>query len=106
MSDGKENYLLLRLFRTPIQVKMIEILLQHHDDYFTLSKMAKMIEASPGSISKRITYLKELGVIKFVEGSEKTRIFKLNVGNALADLLLDFYQKLNRIGVKNLKNQL
>lgn len=86
------------LFRTPIQVKIIEELLKRSSEYFTISRMAKIINASPSAVSSRVEALKELGIVRFIPGSEKAKIFSLNKGSRITKILMEFYAKLTTSG--------
>lgn len=92
------NLDLYAIFRTPIQVRIIEELLKRPNEYFTISRMAKLIDSSASAISSRISVLSELGIIKFIPGSEKAKIFYLNKDSEVTRILIEFYIKLRKIG--------
>ena len=100
MAEEKKEITLYRVFRTPTQVRIIEELLKKPDEYFTLSRMAKTIGASPSAISQRIDELLELDLIKFVPGSEKTKIFRLNRDSPITKALIELYHKLKELNQK------
>jgi len=91
------NLDLYTIFRTPTQVRIIEELLKRPNEYFTISRMAKLIDSSPSAISSRIGALSELGIIRFIPGSEKARIFYLNKNSEVTKILIEFYMKLRKI---------
>ncbi len=91
---------LYAIFRTPTQVRIIEELLKRPNEYFTISRMAKLIDSSPSAISSRISILSDLGIIKFIPGSEKARIFYLNKNSEVTKILIEFYMKLRKIEKK------
>lgn len=82
---------LTKLFETPLQVKIIEKLLEKPSEYYTISKMARVVGASPAAVAKRIERLEKFKLVKMIEGAGKTKIFKFNEENELAIALLDFY---------------
>ncbi len=94
------NLGLFSLFRTPTQVKIIEELLKRPNEYFTMSRMAKLIKSSPSAVSSRIDTLHRLGIIKFIPGSEKARIFYLNKNSEITSILMDFYMRLRKIKIE------
>jgi len=87
---------LFELFRTPTQVKIIEELLKRPMEYFTISRMAKIIDASPSAVSAKVISLEKLGLIRFVGGSEKAKIFYLNRDSQLVKILIDFFNRISR----------
>ena len=89
---------LYQIFRTPTQVRIIEELLKRPNDYFTVSKMAKIINASPSAVSLRVERLGKLGIVRFVGSSEKAKIFKLNTDSPIVKALLEFAEKLEKVG--------
>ena len=88
---------LYQIFRTPTQVRIIEELLKRPNDYFTVSKMAKIINASPSAVSSRVENLGKLGIVRFVGSSEKAKIFRLNTDHPIVKALIEFVNKLNAI---------
>lgn len=92
---------LVTLFRTPTQVRIIEELLKRQNEYFTISRMAKLINSSPSAVSTRIDKLSKIGLIKFIPGSEKARIFCLNKESEVTKALMEFYTKLKKIEMIN-----
>ncbi|MCD6491118.1 MAG: hypothetical protein ACP6IQ_00045 [Candidatus Njordarchaeia archaeon] len=90
-------FTLYQIFRTPTQVKIIEELLKRPDEYFTLSRMSKIVQASPSAVSTKLMELKKLNIIHFMKSSEKAKIFRLNKENRVVRLLLEFYKELNKI---------
>jgi len=82
------------IFRTPLQVRIIEELLNRPNEYFTVSRMAKLLNASPSAVSSRVENLKKIGILKFISGSEKAKIFSLNKNHPVSRILADFYKKL------------
>jgi len=84
---------LYELFRTPVQVRIIEELLSNPSEYFTINKMAKKLNVSPSSVSARVSHLENLGLIKVIS-TDKAKVFSLNKDNEIVKHLLDFYLRL------------
>jgi len=86
---------LYEIFRTPVQVKIIEELLKRQNEYFTISRMAKIIDASPSAVASRVDSLIKIGIVKVISGSEKAKIFTINKENPIVKNLINFYLKLS-----------
>ena len=91
---------LYQLFRTPTQVRIIEELLKNPNEYFTISKMAKLINASPSAVSSKIERLSKLGIVKIVGPGEKAKIFRLNPKSPIVKALIEFVKTLENITEK------
>jgi len=85
---------LYKIFETPLQVKIIEILLENPNEYFTVSKMARVVKASPAAVARRIEKLVKLKLVKLLEGVGKTKIFKLNEEESIVIALMEFFNSI------------
>ncbi len=95
-SDGgmSNQITLYEIFETPLQVKILEVLLENPNEYFTVSKMARMVRASPAAVARRIRKLVKLNIVKLIEGVGKTKIFKLNDEENVVIALIDFFNNI------------
>lgn len=80
------------IFKTNLQVKLLEIFLENPNELFSTRILAKMLSTSPSSIIPRLKELRDLGVIKEI-GTSRLKLYQLNQ-NRLTEILLQFYKQI------------
>lgn len=87
------------IFETKLQALIIEQLLEHNDEFFTISQMARNLGVSSSAVSSRLPKINDLGLIQVLP-AKRAKIFKLNEDSQLAKILKNSYKKLKRLDLK------
>lgn len=85
------------LFGPSIHLRVMELFLDYPEDQMNLREIARRTEKNPGSISRVMPRLVELGILNQYKIGKVTHAFSLNTANSLALALIDIKSKLENI---------
>ena len=86
-----------KIFGKTAQMTVLMNLIEKKNETTYLSGIAKETGLSNASVSKVITPLIRSGVVTEKSLGKQTRIFHMNMENEAANLIIDFYGKINQI---------
>lgn len=95
--ETKNKLYLPTVFETELQTKIVETLLQNPEESYTLSEMARLLDATSSGIKRCIVSLQEHGYVMVRIHSTHCYLFALNTEHQLIKALLPFYQRLKTI---------
>ena len=75
----------------------MELFLDYPEDQMNLREIARRVNKNPGSISRVMPRLVELGILNQYKIGKVTYAFSLNAKSSLASVLLDVKLKLENI---------
>ncbi len=79
------------------RITILETLLKDRDKITYLSGLAEETGLSHSSVSRVIEALVRVGIVKEEPLGKQTKIFKLNEGNKLSQLMIRFYEELEKL---------
>ncbi len=83
------------------RIVILETLLKNRDKFTYLSGLAEEAGLSHSSVSRVIEDLIKIGIVEERPLGKQTKIFRLNEGNKLTQLMIRFYQDLEDLQGKN-----
>jgi predicted transcriptional regulator len=83
------------------RITILEMLLKDRGQITYLSGLAKETGLSHSSVSRVIEDLVRIGIVEEEPPGKQTKIFKLNEGNKLTQLVIRFYQDLEDLQGRN-----
>jgi len=86
--------LIEKIFGKNAQLTVLVSLLQNRGKATYLSGIAAEAALSHSSVARVIEPLIEIGVVKEERAGKQVRIFRLNEGNEITKLIIEFYDKL------------
>ncbi len=89
-----------KIFGKTAQMTVLINLIERQNEPTYLSGIAEETGLSHASVSRVITPLIESGVVTEKPFAKQTRIFYMNMENEAANLIIDFYNKINHIEVE------
>jgi predicted transcriptional regulator len=89
-----------KIFGKTAQMTVLINLIERQNEPTYLSGIAEETGLSHASVSRVITPLIESGVVAQKPFAKQTRIFYMNMENEAANLIIDFYNKINHIEVE------
>lgn len=85
------------IFGKTAQMTVLKNLIQHKDESTYLSGIAEETGLSHSSVARVISPLVKSGIVIEKPLGKQIRTFRLNLDNKKAQLILDFYTRLNKI---------
>jgi predicted transcriptional regulator len=86
-----------KIFGKNAQMTVLKSLIENQNEPTYLSGIAEKTGLSHSSVSRVITPLIESGVIREKILGKQLRTFQLNTENEAANLIVDFYNKINQM---------
>ena len=85
-----------KIFGKNAQLTVLKALLENRNRATYLSGIASETGLSHSSVSRVIKPLVEIGVVEEERAGKQVRIFRLNNGNEITKLIIEFYEKLKK----------
>lgn len=85
-----------KIFGKNAQLTVLQTLLENRDKATYLSGIASETGLSHSSVSRVIEPLVEIGVVEEERAGKQVRIFRLNNGDEITKLIIEFYDKLKK----------
>ena len=86
-----------KIFGNTAQMTVLKNLIEHQNDLTYLSRIAKETGLSQSIVSKVIKPLVMLGIVIEKPLGKLIRTFRMNHESKAANLIIDFYSKINQI---------
>ncbi|MDI9394582.1 MAG: MarR family transcriptional regulator [Euryarchaeota archaeon] len=86
-----------KIFGKTAQMTVLKNLIENQNEPTYLSGIAEATGLSHSSVSRVITPLVDSGVVLEKPLGKQIRTFQLNTESAAANLIVDFYNKLNKL---------
>jgi predicted transcriptional regulator len=86
-----------KFFGKTAQMTVLKNLIENQKEPTYLSGIAQETGLSHSSVSRVITPLVGIGIVKERPLGKQTRIFQLNMESEATKLVLDFYNKINQV---------
>lgn len=87
------------LFGPSLNLLILDMFMENPDAYMNIREIARMIYKNPGSVSRTIPQLVELGLIEQIRVGKNIFAYHLNTENQRVRLLMEFHGKLR--GLEN-----
>lgn len=89
-----------KIFGKTAQMTVLKNLIERQNEPAYLSGIAEETGLSHASVSRVIVPLIGSGIVTEKPFGKQTRIFRLNMENEAAKLIVDFYNKINQVEVE------
>lgn len=85
---------LVKIFGDTPQVRLLDVLVKYKDTTMHLSMLARRARVSVSSVERCLSPLIKQGIVSDIRFFKQRRIFHLNPKNSIAQLLVEFIQKI------------
>jgi Mn-dependent DtxR family transcriptional regulator len=89
---------LTKIFGSRAQTKLIQYLLDNQGKIFNQAGLARYLDFSPSTIARVIEPLIREGILAYEQIGGQMKIIALNTENEKTKLLIDFYEKMKKLG--------
>ncbi len=86
---------LVKIFGDTPQVRLLDVLVKYKDTTMHLSMLARRARVSVSSVERCLSPLIKQGIVSDIRFFKQRRIFHLNPKNSIAQLLVEFIQKID-----------
>ncbi len=83
-----------KLFGPSINLLILDMLVENPESYMNVREIARMVDKNPGSISRTLPQLVELGLLDQVRVGKNIYAYHLNTDSEVVKLLLEFHTRL------------
>lgn len=83
-----------KLFGPSINLLILDMFMQNPDKYMNVREIARMVDKNPGSISRTVPQLVELGLLEQIRVGKNISAFHLNTGSETVRTLMEFHERL------------
>jgi hypothetical protein len=88
------SWMFNELFGPSIYLLVLDLFLDKPEEFINLREIARRVDKNPGSISRVIPRLVEERLLEQVQVGKTIYAYRLNSGNSLVQVLIDFRKKL------------
>ena len=85
---------LVKIFGDTPTVRLLDVLVKYKDTTMHLSMLARRARVSVSSVERCLEPLVKQGIVSDIRFFKQRRIFHLNPKNPIAQLLVEFHQKI------------
>ena len=92
------------LFGPSIQLLVLDLFIENPEALMNLREVARRVHKNPGSVSRVIHRLVELGLVTRDKIGKVTHVYSLDTGASLVTALLNFTSELKSLKLNKLSN--
>ncbi len=87
------------LFGPSLNLLILDMFMENPEKYMNVREIARMVDKNPGSVSRTVPQLVELGLLEQIRVGKNIFAYHLNTGSPKVKLVMEFYE-----GLRGLEN--
>lgn len=94
---SQQKLTLSQLFGASVYLLVLDLFLERRDAIMNLREVARLVDRNPGSVTRVMPRLIEVGVVSRVRVGKERYVYQLNKEEGLVKLLLEFRESLQTV---------
>ena len=80
-----------------LSLLILDMFMENADAYMNIREIARMVNKNPGSVSRTVPQLVELGLLEQIRVGKNIFAYHLNLGNEKVKVLVEFHERLRSL---------